>query len=221
MAEASFADGSEHSLDGRIVWSTSAPDIAKIDQEGIVTTQGKLGTVTIRAKDPLTGVTASAKLTVTAPAKGVKKVNVQFLVKDFKGQPMLDGGFSGAIFDAAGAQQVQATGEISHGVLTLANLLLLPKGNVTFFPDGNNTGAGSYLVAYELPKSGDSMTFSAVQKSATGRFRGKTQEEAVKKSGAPGAINKNIEVVNLGNEVNGENEWQLTWGTDDYEVKQT
>lgn len=59
-----FAYGSKESVDSNVVWTSSNPAVATVDEKGRVTYTGKLGSVTISALHETSGLKTSSTLTV-------------------------------------------------------------------------------------------------------------------------------------------------------------
>ncbi|MCI0685558.1 MAG: Ig-like domain-containing protein [Gemmataceae bacterium] len=229
-AKGKYSDGSNPELTSRQVeWTASPASVATIDTGGRATLHGP-GAATITAKDKSSGVTGSTKVTVAAPGAGARTISVQVTVANFKGEPML--GFEGiAEFKAPGAQVVTVGGEIQGGALSFPNLSLMPEGTLRFMAlsRGEPRVAPSRTIPYKLP-TGGVMTFSAVQGKQSAKITATTKEEAASKVGAEGTVGINIEVVEIGGSVTAEEErrrgtestieWEVTWGTGSFELKQ-
>jgi hypothetical protein len=211
-----FTDGSTILIQSdQLVWSSSAPKIASIDQAGHATFQSA-GMAMITAKDKKTGIHCAAKVTVVAPGAGARKINVQVMLKNFKDEPMSDYYAQGECA-SSGAQPITLWGlEIKGGVVEWPSQLLMPDGIVTInlIPRSEADAVPHGVAHYKLPTSGI-MTFSAVQKAETKRTTAATKEEAIQKVGAQVTAGAPMEVVELGG-----NEWEITWGTDTLDLKQ-
>ena len=98
----------------------------------------------------------------------------------------VDGTTARVRFDAPDAQGFDAFAEIREGVLEFANLLLMPRGSLIFEALADR-GGSPFLLDYELPKSGGTITFSAVQKPRTAKIRAKTHERRSRRPAPRGA----------------------------------
>jgi hypothetical protein len=63
-ATGEFSDGSSYYITNAVTWSSSAPNLVSIDQNGLASAQLACGTATITATDTASGVSSSKEITV-------------------------------------------------------------------------------------------------------------------------------------------------------------
>lgn len=208
-------------LTEKVFWTAKPADIVTIDDVGTVHAREVLGTVRIRAKHKPSGAAGSTTLTVQRPGPGAHKIDVQIQVFNFRGEPMWEEGEGTAVFSHpdVDVKAVTVSDSIDAGIVKFPNLWLMSEGSLLFqvqhewgFVTGRNQ--------YGPPKKSGILSFTAKHVAKTETIKAKTQEEAIEKAGAPGKVGENIEVINLGDEADGESKWQVTWGTAVYDVKQ-
>jgi hypothetical protein len=157
-------------------------------------------------------ITVSAKEKASLLSKaGWKRANVQFVMRDFEGEPLSGYVFFVEFTSITGEKTIEKGNVGGGGILTLPHIWLKPEGALRLL----GAGAGSFRRAlqgnasYKL--SGENLTFQVQQRSEKGKISAKTKAEATAKLAAEGGIG----VVKVSAEVSGtvgaekEQEWEV------------
>jgi hypothetical protein len=139
-------------------------------------------------------------------AKGAQRVDVQFIVVDWNGQPFYSND-AYATFEAPGVPKVTKGGKLSSNGLSFTKVELRPSGTVSLMV---KTAGGLIEGAtdYNFKAGKDLIKFRAVQHSQKFHTRAKSMKEATNRTGIKGNVGVEFEVVKVGGEVSSEDEYK-------------
>jgi hypothetical protein len=177
----------------------------------------KAGSATITAKDPKTGVQGSTKVTVKTPAADLQRIGLQIRPTTYRGQ-LVDSLHGSATLTASGAKAVHCPSKFPTDELFVwSDLWVKAEGKLEFWlkPTDKKGAAPRGSASYKLTATTEYLRFDAEQQSKTVTIAATSKEEAIKKAGAKATVDDDIDAVDQGN-----GQWQITWGTDVFDLKQ-
>jgi hypothetical protein len=217
-ATGEYSNGAKRDLTYSLDWSSSDLGVAKMDTSSYCF-MVKVGDATITAKDPKTGVQAATKVTVATPPADLQRICLQVKAYTYRGQ-LVEGLKGAATVRGSGAKDVHCPSKypVSGEVFVWAELYLKAEGKVEFStkPNDKTRAAPKGSASYKLTPTAEYLTFDAEQQSKTATVTAKTMEDAIKKAGAKNTVGEDIEATDLGN-----GQWEITWGTDVFDLKRT
>ena len=149
---------------------------------------------------------ARKKIEKDLGAVGMKKIDVQVIVNDWKGEPM--GGYEAFVeFKAPGAPVVNLKQEIKGGVVTFNDVSLAPSGTMRLMAvsKGKPSTLPQGVISYDLP-SKPIMKFRAEQGAVEIKKRAKSAKEATEKAGLKGTAGIEWKIITVGGEKTSETE---------------
>jgi hypothetical protein len=141
---------------------------------------------------------------------GMKQINVQVLMTDWKGEPMHNRQVF-VVFKSPGNPEITLKQEVKGGIMDFKNVELAPSGSifVNAFPSHGASDQGRGTETYDLPKK-PLVRFRAKQKSREIKKKEKSGLEAVNKAGLKGTAGVDW-IVKVGGEVTSEKEMKNSY----------
>jgi hypothetical protein len=169
------------------------------------------------------------KYEAKAKKSGARETDIQFIVRNFKKQPMSD--FRAFVeFKAPGTDKITLAKPIKGGIFGFKGIELAPAGAVRLMAVSTNKGkiVPTGVTSYKLGK-GKMLTFTALQGFKTIKIKAKTLTEMTKKAGLKGSLGLEFQILKVGGETFSEKEaktareseveWEIQVATADFDLK--
>jgi hypothetical protein len=155
--------------------------------------------------------TERKKIDLNLEKFGMRKVNVQVLMTDWKGEPMHNRQVF-VVFKSPGNPEITLKQEVKGGIMDFKNVELAPSGSifVNAFPSQGASDQARGTETYDLPKK-PLVRFKAKQKSREIKKKATSGSEAAHKAGVKGTAGVDL-IVKVGGEVTSEKEMKNTHG---------